>query len=130
MAKISIVFLVVGFIFIGGSSGLQAQSLSNSLKGTKWKFYVESLRDTLTMHIGVDTSFTLSSSGDLIVKSVSSMRNDTLRIRDFSGEYYCPDGEGVYKVSLEGDYLTFFLITDPCRNRGEVLSGMKFRKVN
>jgi hypothetical protein len=115
-------------LVIGGVSRLQAQA--PALKGTAWKFYVEALHDTLTMHVGGDTSFTTSSSGELIVRSVSSLRNDTLRLRDVAGEYFCPDGEGVYRVKQEGDYLNFFLVSDPCNGRSEALNGNKFRKAN
>ena len=120
MRKLAVLFFI-GFI-MGGRSEAQ------SLKGTAWKFYVESLHDTLTMHVGADSSYTTSSSGELIVKSVSKLQNDTLRMRDVGGEYYCLDGEGVYRITVEGDYLTFFLITDPCNNRSEALNGTKFRK--
>ena len=125
MYKLAAIFF---FVFLmAGASRLQAQAQPN-LKGTAWKFYVESLHDTLTMHVGADSSYTTSSSGELIVKSVSKLQNDTLRFRDIDGEYYCPDGEGVYRVSIEGDYMTYFLISDPCTNRSEALNGIKFRK--
>jgi hypothetical protein len=119
------------FIFImAGASRLQAQVQAQpSLKGTTWKFYVDALHDTLTLHIGVaDTNYTTTSAGEVVVRTVSKMQNDTLRFRDIGGEYYCPDGEGVYRVSIEGDYMTYFLISDPCTNRSEALNGLKFRK--
>ena len=117
------------FVFImAGASRLQAQG-QQSLKGTAWKFYVEALHDTLTLHIGVaDTNYTTTSAGEVVVRSLSKMQNDTLRFRDIDGEYYCPDGEGVYRVSIEGDYMTYFLISDPCTNRSDALNGIKFRK--
>ena len=117
------------FVFVIASAGrLQAQG-QPSLKGTTWKFYVEALHDTLTLHIGVaDTNYTTTSAGEVVVRSVSKMQNDTLRFRDIGGEYYCPDGEGVYRVSIEGDYMTYFLISDPCNNRSEALNGLKFKK--
>ena len=115
---------------ISGASRLQAQSKPNSLQGTHWKFYVEALHDTLTMHVGADTTYTTSSSGEMVVRSVSSLRNDTLRLRDVDGEYYCPDGEGVYKVTIEGDYLNFFLVTDPCQRRSGALNGNRFKKAS
>ena len=120
---------ILFFLFImAGTSRLQAQAQS-SLKGTAWKFYVEALHDSLTLHIGVaDTNYTTTSAGEVVVLSVSKMQNDTLRFRDIDGEYYCPDGEGVYRVSIEGDYMTYFLISDPCNNRSEALNGLKFRK--
>jgi hypothetical protein len=124
MYKLAAVFF---FVFVmAGASRLQAQL---TLKGTAWKFYVDALHDTLTMHIGAaDTSYTATSAGEVVIRSVSKLQNDTLRIKDFDGEYYCPDGEGVYRISIEGDYMSFFLISDPCTNRSDALNGMKFRK--
>jgi len=124
MYKLAAIFFFV--LLMAGTSRLQAQP---TLKGTAWKFYVDALHDTLTLHIGVaDTNFTTTSAGEVVVRSVSKLKNDTLRIKDFDGQYYCPDGEGVYRVSIEGDYMTYFLISDPCTNRSEALNGMKFRK--
>jgi hypothetical protein len=127
MYKLAAIFF---FVFVmAGTSRLQAQS-QPALKGTAWKFYVDGLHDTLALHIGIaDTSWTTTSTGDVVVRSVYKLQNDTLRIRDFEGEYYCPDGEGVYRVTIEGDYLNFFLISDPCNNRGDALTGTKFMKV-
>jgi hypothetical protein len=122
MRKLVLFILVV--ILSAGAGRLQAQSL----QGTAWKFYVDGLHDTLTMHIGVDTSYTTSSSGELIVKATWKAVKDTIKMRDFGGEYYCPDGEGVYRYTVEGDYLTFFLVTDPCGNRSAAINGVKFRK--
>lgn len=111
-----------------GTSRLQAQ-LPATLRGTAWKFYVDALHDTLTMHIGAaDTSYTTTSAGDVVIQSISRLQSDTLRIRDIGGEYYCPDGEGVYRISIEGDYMNFVLISDPCNNRGDALNGIKMRK--
>jgi hypothetical protein len=118
------------FVFLmAGAGRLQAQSMKvPSLKGTAWKFYVEALHDTLTMHIGGDSSYTTSSVGEVVVKGTSKLSNDTLRIKDTGGEYFCPDGEGVYRIAVDGDYLSFFLVTDPCNGRSEALNGMKMRK--
>ena len=126
MYKLAAIFF---FVFVmAGTSRLQAQA-QPTLKGTAWKFYVDALHDTLTLHIGVaDTNYTTTSAGDVVVRSVSKLKNDTLRIKDFDGQYYCPDGEGVYRVSIEGDYMTYFLISDPCTNRSEALNGLKFKK--
>jgi hypothetical protein len=49
-------------------------------------------------------------------------------MRDFAGEYYCPDGEGVYRFVVEGDYLSLFLVTDPCNNRSSSINGTKWKK--
>jgi hypothetical protein len=64
----------------------------------------------------------------VVIKSVYKLKNDTLRIKDYDGQYYCPDGEGVYRISIEGDFMSFFLVSDPCTNRSDALNGMKFRK--
>jgi hypothetical protein len=126
MYKLAAIFF---FVFVTtGTSRLQAQGQPN-LKGTAWKFYVDALHDTLTMHIGIaDTSYTATSAGDVVIRSVYKLKNDTLRIKDFDGQYYCPDGEGVYRISIEGDFMSFFLVSDPCTNRSEALNGMKFKK--
>jgi hypothetical protein len=127
MYKLAAIFFFV--LVIAGTSRLQAQTTTLSLKGTAWKFYVDALHDSLTLHIGVaDTNYTTTSAGEVVVRTLSKMQNDTLRFRDIDGEYYCPDGEGVYRVSIEGDYMTYFLISDPCTNRSDALNGIKFRK--
>jgi hypothetical protein len=126
MYKLAAIFF---FVFImAGASRLQAQAIP-SLKGTAWKFYVDALHDSLTMHIGVaDTGYTTTSAGEVVIRYLSKLQKDTLRILDIGGEYYCPDGEGVYRISVEGDYMSFFLISDPCTNRGDALNGIKARK--
>jgi hypothetical protein len=118
-----VVFSLVVFL-----SAVVSRGQAQSLQGTAWKLYLDALHDTLTMHIGADTSYTTSSSGELIVRSLFKVAKDTLKIRDFAGEYYCPDGEGVYKYTVEGDYLTFFLVTDPCGNRSGSINGTKWKK--
>ena len=117
--------LVVAFFILFFSVGvnrLSAQSLTN----TAWKFYVEPLHDTLTMHIGADTSFSTSSSGEMIVRSLWRQVKDTVKINDLDGMYPCTAGEGIYRVSVEGDYLTFVMVVDPCNQRADALNGVKF----
>ena len=122
MRKLVAFFLVV--ILSAGAGRLQAQSLQH----TAWKFYLDALHDTLTLHIGADTSYTTTSAGEMVVRSVCKIVNDTLTLRDFAGEYYCPDGEGIYRFTVEGDYLSFFLVTDPCGNRSGSINGTRWRK--
>jgi hypothetical protein len=118
---------VVLFVFVlaAGSTTVRAQT---SLKNTAWKFYVDALHDTLTMHIGVDTSFSTSSTGDIIVRSTYKTVGDTIRIKDVDGQYPCMDGEGVYKFVVDGDLLTFLLVADPCNNRSGALVDTKFKR--
>ncbi len=114
---------------MAGAGRLQAQSMKvQSLNGTAWKFYVEALHDTLTMHIGADSSYTTSTAGEIVVRGSCKLSNDTLRIRDTGGEYFCPDGEGVYRITVDGDYMSFFLVTDPCNGRSDALNGARSRK--
>ncbi len=89
---------------------------------------MDALHDTLTMHIGVDTSFSSSSSGDIIVRSTYKTAGDTIRIKDVDGQYPCTDGEGVYKYVVDGDTLTFLLVADPCYNRSGALVDTKFKR--
>ena|ERR1700744_907927 len=122
MRKTALVLLA--FFLFAGVSRLSAQSLQN----TAWKFYVEALHDTLTMHIGIDTSFSTSSSGDLIVRSNCKVVGDTIKLKDIDGQYPCMEGEGVYRYIINGDFMTFSLITDPCENRSEALKECRFQK--
>jgi hypothetical protein len=101
---------------------------AQSLKNTAWKFYVDALHDTLTFHIGADSSFTTTSTGETVIRSSLKVEKDTLKIMDVDGQYFCGDGEGVYKWSVEGDLLSFFLVKDPCANRADVLNGIKCRR--
>jgi hypothetical protein len=87
------------------------------------------LHDSLTMQIGNDSCHTVSSTGEMLVRSICKQSNDTLRILDFDGQYFCPDGEGVYKIAIDGDTMSFSLVSDPCSGRSEALNGMKSRKV-
>ena len=122
MRKLVAFFLVV--VLSAAAGRLQAQSLEH----TSWKFYLDALHDTLTWHVGADTSYTTTSSGELVVRSICKIAKDTIRMRDFAGEYYCPDGEGVYRFVVEGDYLSLFLVTDPCNNRSSSINGTKWKK--
>jgi hypothetical protein len=122
MRKSTIVLFL--FLLCAGVGRLSAQSLQN----TAWKFYVEALHDTLTMHIGVDTTFSTTSSGDMIVRSTCTVVKDTIRLKDIDGQYPCLEGEGVYRYIMEGDYMTFHLVTDPCENRVEALKECRFLK--
>jgi len=117
---------IVVLFLSAGANPLRAQSLAN----TAWKFYVEPLHDTLTMHIGADTSFSTSSSGEMIVRSLWRQVKDTVKINDLDGMYPCTAGEGVYRVSIEGDFLNFIMVTDPCNQRADALNGVKFKKVD
>lgn len=119
-AILFIVFIVV----LSTGTGVRAQT--TSLKNTEWKFYVEGLNDTLIYHFDADTSWAASSSGEKVVRSLWKESKDTLRINDLDGTYPCHDGEGVYRYVVEGDVMTWVLLSDPCSNRAETLSTVKF----
>ena len=112
------------FLLAAGFCRLQAQSIENSA----WKFYVDALHDTLTLHIGKDSSFVTTSVGDVVVRSAFRTAKDTLKMKDVTGEYACPDGEGVYRFTIQDDWLSFFLVSDPCTGRSEAISGTKWKK--
>jgi hypothetical protein len=116
---------ILFFFLIGGLAQLRAQSEA-SLKNTVWKFYVEALNDTLTYHFDADTSWAASSRGDKIVRSLWKESKDTLRLNDVDGMYPCQDGEGVYRYVIDGDVMSWVLVSDPCSNRAESLSTVKF----
>jgi|SRR6185437_748826 len=112
------------FLCVGAFAQLEAQNIS--LKNTVWKFYVQALGDTLTMHFDADTSWSTSSSGEMIVRSLWKESKDTLRINDVDGTYPCHDGEGVYRFAIDGDNMSWLLLSDPCSDRAGALSAMKF----
>ena len=114
----------VMFLLAAGFCRLQAQSIENSA----WKFYVDALHDTLTLHIGKDSSFVTTSVGDVVVRSAFRTAKDTLKMKDVAGEYACPDGEGVYRFTIQDNWLSFFLVSDPCTGRSEAISGTKWKK--
>ncbi|HEV9037299.1 MAG TPA: hypothetical protein VGQ51_11780 [Puia sp.] len=110
------------FLSLGGFIQSRAQSLKNS----EWKFYVQGLNDTLTYHFDADTSWAASTTGDKIVRSLWKESNDTVRLNDVDGMYPCHDGEGVYRYVIEGDVMTWVMLSDPCPDRAGALNNTKF----
>jgi hypothetical protein len=117
MKKLS---LLIIFAFILGAFRGNAQSLHN----TAWKMYVAGLSDTLTLHIGSDTSFVTISNGEVVVRSVCHASGDTLTMKDFEGQYACQDGTGVYHYTVKDDKLVLKMVTDPCDNRVNAINGI------
>jgi len=105
--------------------GSQAQSLKN----TSWRMFVDQLHDSLTIHIGTDTSFVTAGDGSVVVRSVFKVSGDTLSLSDYEGQYACPDMKGSYKIGVDSDLLGFLLIDDPCEGRVGTLNNSKWRKV-
>lgn len=97
-----------------------------SLKNTVWKFYVQQLNDTLTMHFGTDTTWTTSGTGEMIVRSLWKESKDTLWIDDIDGTYPCPGQQGVYRRVNDGDTMSWILVSDLCEGRAGTLNGIKF----
>lgn len=117
---------ILFIVFITLSTGSIVRAQTTPLKNTAWKFYVEALNDSLTYHFDADTSWAASSSGESVVKSLWKTSNDTLRINDVNGMYPCHDGEGVYRYVIDGDVMTWILLSDPCSDRAASLSNVKF----
>jgi hypothetical protein len=96
---------------------LNAQSLVN----TSWKgFFGDPINDTLTLHFQKDTFFVSNANGDAVVRSILKISKDTMTITDFDGQYMCPQSDGVYKYSIDGDNLGFTLVTDGCEGRNAI----------
>jgi hypothetical protein len=110
------------FFLLASVAGVKAQSL----KGTSWKLYVDELHDTLTFHIGADTSYTTDGSGEIVVRSLCKISKDTLTLHDIDGKYVCPDGTGVYTYVFLADGLTLNMVSDPCDNRSNAINGVKW----
>lgn len=117
--------LLTVVVLMAAATNLNAQSLQN----TAWKVYIDQIHDTITLHILKDSSFVTGSDGEVLVRSVCKVGKDTLSMRDYEGKYYCPDGEGVYKVEVSGNELSFFLVNDPCEGRTGSINGTKWIRV-
>lgn len=120
---LAVLFIVV---VVSLSTGFAVRAQTTSLRNTEWKFYVEGLNDTLVYHFDADTSWAVSSTGDRIVRSLWKESKDTLRLNDVDGMYPCHDGEGVYRYVIDGDVMSWVLLSDPCSERAGSLSGVKF----
>ena len=110
--------LLLTFIFFTiGAINLKAQSLVN----TAWKGYFgDPINDTLTLHYQKDTFYVTNTNGDMIVRSVLKISKDTMTVTDFDGQYMCPQSDGVYKYTINGDNLNFVLVTDPRDGRNAI----------
>ena len=110
--------LLLTFIFFTmGAIKLNAQSLVN----TAWKgFFADPINDTLTLHYQKDTFYVTNTNGDMLVRSVLKISKDTMTVTDFDGQYMCPQSDGVYKYSINGDNLSFVLVSDPCDGRNGI----------
>ena len=107
-------------VLIAGAFHSNAQSLHN----TAWKMYVAGLNDTITLHIGTDSSFVTLTSGDVVIRSVVHVSGDTLSMKDIDGQYACPNGAGIYQYAIKEDKLIMRMITDPCDDRATSINGV------
>ena len=103
-----IAFLLIGFF------RLQAQDLSH----TNWKTYFgDPVNDTIVFHILKDTSYVTSKSGDTLLISRCHIFGDTLVLSDIGGMYQCPQYDGTYTFSVQGNNVHFGLVSDGCEGR-------------
>jgi len=107
---------------LAGAISLHAQSI----KGTKWKLYIDELHDTLTLQIKGDSSFVTDGSGEIVVRSLCKVSKDTITLKDIDGKYVCPDQAGVYTYAFVADTLTMTLVNDPCDNRSNSINGARW----
>lgn len=115
-------------LLVAAVSNLKAQNLN--LQNTSWKMYVDQLGDTLTIHIGKDSSYVTDGGGGIVVRSLCKIAKDTLKLQDYDGKFACQGDLGVYKIEIKDDALNFTLINDPCEGRTGSLGGSKWIKVN
>ena len=113
------------FIFIAGAFRGNAQSLHN----TAWKAFFTGPNDTLTLHIGIDSSFVTMSNGDIAARSTIRVSKDTLSLTDFDGQFMCPNSTGVYQFTVSTDKLVMKLISDPCDGRSTAINGVEWSRV-
>lgn len=99
---------------------------AQSLQNTSWKMYIGEVNDTLTIHIGKDSSYVTDSGGEVVVRSLCKITKDTLNLLDYEGKYACPNDNGVYKITVMADALNFKLIKDSCEGRVGSLDGSKW----
>jgi len=115
------------FVLVAGAFRGNAQSLQN----TTWKAYINGPNDTVTLHIGKDTSFVTMGAGDVVVvKSICRVSKDTLSLQDFEGQYLCPDGTGVYLYTVTADKLVLKMVNDPCDGRATAINGVAWARVS
>ena len=113
------IFLSAAFIIMTGLLSLHAQSLNH----TVWKTYFgDPINDTISWHFDQDTSFVLSSKGDVFVRSHFKISKDTLTISDYDGQYQCTGMDGEYTYVINGNDLNFVLVNDPCQGRNAIAS--------
>ena len=114
-------------ILVAGAFRGNAQSLQN----TVWKAYLTGPNDTVTLHIGKDTSFVTMGAGDLVVvRSICRVSKDTVSLQDFEGQYLCPDGTGVYLYTVTADKLVLKMVNDPCDGRATAINGVAWARVS
>ena len=109
-------------LMLAGAVSLHAQSL----KGTNWKLYISELNDTLTFHVRGDSTFVTDGSGEIVVRSACRISKDTITMKDIDGKYACADQVGVYTYKFNADALTLTLVSDPCDNRSNSISGARW----
>ena len=121
--SISLAIIVLVALVAGAFQG-NAQSLHN----TDWKAYITALSDTITLHIGTDTSWVTVTSGDVVVRSLFHVSGDTLSMQDFDGQYACQNGAGTYQYTIKEDKLVMKMVTDPCDGRVGSINGIVWDK--
>jgi hypothetical protein len=113
-------------LLILGMGHSYAQSIAN----TAWKAYFDGVNDTLTLHVGKDSSYVTNSGGDVVVRSTVKVSGDTLAITDVEGQYACVGVTGTYKYSINAtDNLVMALVSDGCDGRARNLNGLPWIRI-
>lgn len=101
------------------------------LENSSWKFYIaEPINDTTIWRFAKDSSFIQDKKGEILVYSLYNQAHDTLYFHDIGGQYFCPsDEKAVYKITIDGNFLSLDLIQDDCAGRGVIINKAKLERV-
>ncbi|HXB92600.1 MAG TPA: hypothetical protein VNU72_09935 [Puia sp.] len=103
---------------------------AQSLRNTAWKTYITTASDSMTLHIGTDSSWVTTGGGDVVVRSLCHVSKDTITLDDFDGQYMCPNQKGVYTYTLKDDKLVLNLVNDGCDGRATGINGVAWIRIS
>jgi hypothetical protein len=101
---------------------------AQTLRNTTWKALIPGPPDSVSLHIGNDSSFAAIGE-EVMVKSICHISKDTLTLEDYDGPHMCPNTKGVYQFTLKDDTMVLKLLQDDCSGRGDAINGVVWRKV-
>ncbi|HEY0434290.1 MAG TPA: hypothetical protein VGC95_10485 [Chitinophagaceae bacterium] len=119
---------------LGVVIGLACTAVSfgqSSIQNHDWKgFLGGEVNDTLTWHMGTDSSFVTNSHGDVMVKSKITVTGDKITITDYDGQYACTEATGSYTFTVTGNSMSLKKIEDGCEGRAQAIDGLQWTAAN